>query len=177
MLERSNPEGLSEVLDRNIHALVEHRRRRARAQPLSERAAGRVTAFTGSLAFVALHALLVGGWIIINLGIIPGVRPFDPFPFVMLAMIASVEAIFLSTFVLITQNRMQRLADERAELDLQISLLSEHEITRLVALVDAIATRVGVEADRAADIPDLKKDIVPEKVMEAIEQAERSGAP
>ena len=72
-------------------------------------------------------------------------RPFDPFPFVMLAMIASVEAIFLSTFVLISRNRQARLAERRAELDLQISLLAEHEITRLVERLEAVAEHLGVE--------------------------------
>ena len=79
----------------------------------------------------------------------PGLRPFDPFPFVMLAMAASVEAIFLSTFVLISQNRMAELADKRADLDLQINLLSEHEITRLVKLLDAVAKRLGIPTTRA----------------------------
>ena len=80
------------------------------------------------MRFVYLHLALFGGWIIVNLGLIPGLRPFDP-SFVVLAMVASVEAIFLSTFVLISQNRMAAAADRRADLDLQVSLLAEHEIT------------------------------------------------
>jgi uncharacterized membrane protein len=80
------------------------------------------------VAFICVHAVIFGGWIVVNLGWTP-LPPFDP-SFVVLAMVASVEAIFLSTFVLIMQNRLAALADERAELDLQISLLAEHEITR-----------------------------------------------
>ena len=74
------------------------------------------------MRFVMIHALLFGAWIVWNLGWIPGLPPFDP-TFVVLAMVASVEAIFLSTFVLITQNRMAAMADKRADLDLQVSLL------------------------------------------------------
>ena len=82
-------------------------------------------------------------WIIINLGSTP-LPAFDP-TFVILAMFASVEAIFLSTFVLITQNRMAAQADRRADLDLHISLLAEHEVTRLITLVSSIAERMGIE--------------------------------
>jgi uncharacterized membrane protein len=74
-----------------------------------------------------------GLWIVANLGWIPGVPKWDE-SFVVLAMWASVEAIFLSTFVLIGQNRMQAAADNRADLDLQISLLAEHEVTKLTTV-------------------------------------------
>ena len=101
-----------------------------------------MTGFAGSMTFVVVHAVFYGGWLIVNLGWIPSVRPWDPFPFVMLAMIASVEAIFLSTFILISQNRMQQLADRRAELDVQIGLLTEHELTRAIQMLDGIAQRL-----------------------------------
>lgn len=89
----------------------------------------------------------------------------------MLAMIASVEAIFLSTFVLISQNRMQRQSDRRAELDLQIGLLSEHEVTRLIRMVEAIAQKVGAEA-KSPDLEELKRDVEPETVLHEIEEIE-----
>src|SRR5438093_2408734 len=98
------------------------------------------------MPFVYLHLIIFGLWIIINLGWIPFLPAFDP-TFVVLAMAASVEAIFLSTFVLISQNRMQALAEKRAELDVQISLLAEHEVTQMMSLLDAIAKRLGVEIE------------------------------
>jgi uncharacterized membrane protein len=162
---------LTQIVQRNIHALVQERRKADARMGRQERAASRITAFTGSMRFVYLHLVLYGGWILINTGVVPGVRPFDPFPFVMLAMAASVEAIFLSTFVLISQNRMMELADRRADLDLQISLLSEHEITRLIRMVDGIAERMGVTAGRGAQLEELKRDVAPEKVLEAMEEA------
>jgi uncharacterized membrane protein len=125
------------------------------------------------MRFVYIHLVLFGSWIIINLGWIPGVPKFDP-SFVVLAMVASVEAIFLSTFVLISQNRMAALADRRADLDLQISLLAEHEITRLITLVTAIAERLELEVAQNPELAELSQDVAPEKVMEKMEAHERA---
>jgi uncharacterized membrane protein len=97
-----------------------------------------------------------------------GLEPWDP-TFVMLAMVASVEAIFLSTFILISQNRMAAAADRRAELDVQISLLSEHEITKLVQLVSEIAERMGIGEQDPQEIEELKRTVAPEAVLDAIE--------
>src|SRR3954469_12303916 len=147
----------SRVIDRNIKALLEHNRREESRKSFEDRAADAITAFTGSMVFVYVHVVLFGAWIGINIGWIP-FHKFDP-TLVILAMAASVEAIFLSTFVLISQNRMAALADKRAELDLQISLLAEHEITKLVALVSAVAERMGVRTDVDFEVEELKQDV------------------
>jgi uncharacterized membrane protein len=160
---------LAGVLTRNIHALAEVHRSFESRRNLQARLADVVTTFAGSMKSVILHAMAFGGWIIVNTGVVPGVKPFDPFPFVMLAMFASVEAIFLSTFVLISQNRMSELADKRAELALQINLLAEHEVTRLVQLVDGIAQRLGVDRNERG-LDELKKDVRPEVVVDEIEK-------
>jgi len=141
---------LAGVVHRNINALLEVRAQQQRAKSAQDRAADAITAFTGSMAFVYLHLFLFGGWIALNLGWVPGVRPLDP-SFVVLAMMASVEAIFLSTFVLISQNRMAKLADQRADLDLQVSLLTEHELTRLIQMVDSLLQRLPVSVERPGD--------------------------
>jgi uncharacterized membrane protein len=107
---------------------------------------------------------------VVNLGWVPGVPAWDP-SFVVLAMVASVEAIFLSTFVLISQNRMAAAADKRADLDLQISLLAEHEVTRLVMLVSGIAERMGVKTDADADLQEITQDVAPEAVLDQLEAA------
>lgn len=123
------------------------------------------------MTFVYIHLIVFGLWIIINLGW-TSLPAFDP-TFVILAMFASVEAIFLSTFVLITQNRMAAQADRRADLDLHISLLAEHEVTRLITLVSAMAERMGIEpAVNKPELAELEKDVDPEKVLEKIEQTE-----
>lgn len=100
------------VVDRNIQALLLHRRDQEGSRSTQERIADAITRFTGSMYFVYLHLVLFGAWIAINLGWLPGVPRFDE-TFVVLAMVASVEATFLSTFVLITQNRMAELTDKR----------------------------------------------------------------
>jgi uncharacterized membrane protein len=163
---------LAGVVHRNIRALLEVRQQFALRKGPQEHVADAITAFTGSMTFVYLHALVFGSWILINLGKVPGLEPFDPFPFAMLAMLASVEAIFLSTFVLISQNRMTALADKRSDLDLQINLLAEHEITRLISMVDPIAHHLGIEDAQRPDVEELKRDVAPEVVLQEIEESE-----
>ena len=166
----------SRVLARNIDGLVAIRHEEERKRTTQERLSDAITRFTGSLRFVYIHAFLFGSWIIWNLGWIPGLPLFDP-SFVVLAMVASVEAIFLSTFVLISQNRMQAQAEKRAELDLQISLLAEHEITQLMTVVEAVARRLGVEHPGNSDIEEVKLDVDPRAVLNAIEhEASARGA-
>jgi uncharacterized membrane protein len=167
------PDGLSSALKRNIQALEDRRRQEAVAATREERIAEVITRFTGSMRFVYLHLALYGAWILINLGVIPGVPRFDP-SFVVLAMVASVEAIFLSTFVLISQNRMAAAADKRADLDLHISLLAEHELTKLAGLVTAISERLGVDANADPEVKEIKKDVAPEAVLDEIETRQDS---
>jgi uncharacterized membrane protein len=165
------PPGLSPVLERNIQALQRRRQQDERRASAEEQIAEAITRFTGSMLFVYLHLAFFGLWIVANLGWIPGVPQWDP-SFVVLAMMASVEAIFLSTFVLISQNRMSAAADKRADLDLQISLLAEHEITRLVTLVSGIADRMGVRTEADAELGEITQDVAPEAVLDEIEAAE-----
>jgi uncharacterized membrane protein len=173
--QESSP-GLAHVVERNIEALLLHRRAQEGDRTQQERIADAITRFTGSMRFVYIHLALFGAWIAINLGWIPGIPRFDP-SFVVLAMVASVEAIFLATFVLISQNRMAALADRRADLDLQISLLAEHEITRLITLVTAIAARLELDAAQNPELAELSQDVAPEKVMEKMEAHERALGP
>ncbi|MEH3120399.1 MAG: DUF1003 domain-containing protein [Sphingomonas phyllosphaerae] len=160
----NEPRDLNGALADNIHRLAERQRRVEADAPWSERLAARITAFTGSMTFVALHLTFFGGWIVWNLWLSP---KFDP-TFVVLAMIASVEAIFLSTFVLISQNRMAAQAQARADLDLHINLLAEHELSRLTALVRQIAERVGVEPP--VDTAEIERDVRAEDVLDTLDR-------
>ena len=164
--------GLSSVLERNIQSLKDRRLREEADASTQERIADAITRFTGSMLFVYLHLGVFGFWIVANLGWIPGVPQWDE-SFVVLAMIASVEAIFLSTFVLISQNRMAAAADKRADLDLQISLLAEHEITKLATLVAEIASHVGVRTTVDSEVEEIKQDVAPEAVLDELEATER----
>ncbi len=169
--DSSNPSIMEQVVARNITALLTRRRAQEQRMPRQDRLADAITRFTGSMRFVYLHLAVFTLWIIINLGWIPLPR-FDP-SFVILAMVASVEAIFLSTFVLISQNRMAAMADKRAELDLQVGLLAEHEVTRVLTLVTAIAEHLGLDAAHDPEIAELSQDIAPETVLDHIEANER----
>jgi uncharacterized membrane protein len=157
------------LIEKNIRTLLDVRRREERQMSLGERLADAITRFSGSIPFLVIHAAVVILWFLVNTGMIRGIPIFDPYPFVMLAMAASVEAIFLSTFVLITQNRQAALAEKRAELDLQMGLLTEHEVTRLIQMLDELLKREGLDRPWP-DLEDLKKEVAPERVMIEIER-------
>jgi uncharacterized membrane protein len=164
------PSDLSPALERNLKALTERRRTEEGSASLQDRVADIITGFAGSMTSIYLHGLIFGFWIVANIGVL-GLAPWDP-SLVILAMIASVEAIFLSTFVMISQNRMDRAARRRAELDLQTNLLSEYEITRVVNIVSAVAKHLGVETAVDHEVPELARDIAPETILDKIEEAD-----
>lgn len=163
---------MAQVVQRNIRALLARRQAEERRKGWQDWLADTITRFTGSMLFVYIHLVIYGLWIVINLGWIPFIPKFDP-TFVILAMVASVEAIFLSTFVLITQNRMAAIADKRADLDLQTSLLAEHEVTRLIQLVTAMAKQMGIEESHNPELNELARDVKPEKVLDTIDENQK----
>ena len=173
--EREAADSMNAVMQRNIRAVLEKRRAANAKKSLDLRLADKITRFTGSMLFVYIHLVIFALWIVSNLTGFP-LPKFDP-TFVVLAMFASVEAIFLSTFVLISQNRMAEQADRRADLDLQVSLLAEHEVTRLITMVKHIAERLDLEVAKHPDLPELEQDVAPEKVLDALAENERRISP
>ena len=162
--------GINRTLRENIETFTERRRHSAANASLSDRISSTVTRFAGSMRFVVIHAVLFALWIAINTGLIPIVPAFDK-SLVVLAMIASVEAIFLSTFVLIAQNRMAAAADRRADLDLHIGLLSEAELTRLANLTGRIAQKLGVPLDDP-EFHEVTRPVDPAVVLDELERRE-----
>ena len=160
------------TLRRNIASLREDRQAAEKMRSLGERIADTVTSFAGSMYSVGFHLLLYGGWLLYNSGVFP-VEPFDPYPFVMLAMTASVEAIFLTTFVLISQNRNALMEERREDLGLHINLLTEHEITRMAQLMDLMANRLGLQDGEKPELADIKQEVAPVAVLRTIDEAER----
>jgi uncharacterized membrane protein len=108
-----------------------------------------ITRITGSIGFVVFHIALFVFWFAVNLDFIPGIRAFDPFPFGILTLIVSSEGVFLSIFILISQNRITRQADRRAHLDLQINLLTEREITLMLRLQKKLCEHFNLETEDA----------------------------
>ena len=166
------PSGLTPVLERNIATLHRRRELERRNAGAADRIADVVTRFAGSMVFVVVHLVVFGFWVVVNTGLLRVVPKWDE-SFVVLGTFASAEAIFLSTFVLISQNRMAAAADKRADLDLQISLLSEHEVTRLVAMTSAIAAKLNVTSPVDSEIEELKQDVAPNAVLDKIEKEEK----
>lgn len=140
------PEAVRENIETILHLESAYLKRRTNADRLSDT----IAAFTGTLWFVVLHLLWFGIWAVVNLGLLPGVRAFDPYPFQLLCMIVSLEGVLIATFVLIKQNRMSYMTDRRAHVDLQINLLAEREVTRLLRLTEAMAQRLGVCSRKTA---------------------------
>lgn len=168
VLKRPGNPDLADIVEQNIAAIIERRQRMLDARNLQDRIADAITQFSGSMAFLYIHILWFLVWILLNVGIVK-VKPFDPFPFGFLTLVVSLEAIFLSTFVLISQNRMSDAAEEKADLDLQINLLAEHEISRILRLVDAMAEQMGVAEAFDPSLDALKADTRPETVLDEIQ--------
>lgn len=128
----------------NIRAVLELEREFAERRSLSDRIADAIAGFVGTVAFVLCHVLLFAGWTAVNTGLVPFIPPFDPFPFVFLCLIVSMEGVLMSTFVLIKQNRMGQRADQRAHLALQVNLLTEREVTKIITLLQAVCERLDI---------------------------------
>jgi uncharacterized membrane protein len=160
------------VMERNIKELIKLRQAEEKQKTRDEHLADKITSFTGKMAFVYIQLVLFVLYLIWNAGL-TSIKPVDP-EFSGLGTIASVEAIFLSTFVLIRQNRMNKLAEKRDNLDLQVSLLAEHEITRILTLVSAIGRKLEIEEANDHNYDDLTTEITPEKVLDTIEKHQQN---
>lgn len=158
---------MSKVIERNIRTMIQLRLKERGQRPRQDKAADAITAFSGSMAFVHLHVAWFSAWVLLNSGPF-ATHPFDPFPYGLLTMAVSLEAIFLSTLVLITQNRQSMEAERRADLDLHIGLLTEHELTRALQMLDAIQSKLGVEDHAASELADLEMETRPEDVLAEI---------
>jgi uncharacterized membrane protein len=166
---------LAPVVERNINTIVELRDQVRRNRCLQERVADAITAWSGSMWFVYVHVAWFGLWIPINLHL-TRFPAFDPYPFGLLTMIVSLEAIFLATFVLISQNRQATVDSQRNDLDLQVDLLAEYELTRVLALVDAIADHLGLDAGKDPELDELKRDTAPAELMQEMQQRQHASA-
>jgi uncharacterized membrane protein len=169
--QQDNP-ALSNVIERNIRTIIQLREKAACERSVQNRIADAITSFSGRMVFAYIHVIWFGVWILLNDGNF-GVRPFDPFPYGLLTMVVSLEAIFLSTFVLISQNRQSEEAERRADLDLHIGLLAEHELTRVLQMLDAIQDKLGIVDDADSELADLEMETKPEDVLAEIERLHR----
>lgn len=138
----------------------------------ADRMAAFIATFCGSMWFVWLHVVFFALWLSFNT--VPGLHHFDPYPFTFLTLVVSLEAIFLSSFILISQNYELRISERRNQLDLQINLLTEQENTKMIQMLERIAQKVGADTAGDPDIGILKETTDPEKLIAQIEQAQRA---
>ena len=152
----SQPVSQQEIVRKNTAAVIEMQRSISEARTLGGRLADGINNFTGSMIFVYVHILWFVAWVLLNVGVfeIPPLSGFDPFPFSFLTMIVSLEAIFLSTFVLISQHRLACASERRAELDLQVNLLAEQKATKALEMLD----HIGKQLDQMSTHFDFKHD-------------------
>jgi len=167
----SNPT-VNQAIEKYIRTIVHMRMKAARERTPEQRLADAVTSFSGRMAFVYIHIVWFSVWILLNSGLF-NIQPFDPFPYGLLTMIVSLEAIFLATFVLISQNRMGELSEQRADLDLHIDLLTEYELTRVLQMLDAIQDKLGIRNEVDPELADLEMETQPEQVLAEIERLQK----
>lgn len=132
------------VAEENVRAVARIHQREEQRRTLAQRVGDRVTAIAARESTVAIHIVWFALWIAANTRVLP-ITPFDPFPFALLTMIVSLEAIFLSLFVLASQNRLTEEADRRAHLDLQVDLLAEQEMTLILQMLRELCDHFGLE--------------------------------
>jgi uncharacterized membrane protein len=181
---KTSPTGgnIASAIERNIEIVDKFRHDSESRKSFQDHLADLITRWSGSMLFVYLHVIWFAIWIALNEGV-AGLKPFDPFPFGLLTTIVSLEAIFLSTFVLVSQNRQAALADRRNDLDLQINLLAEYEMTRVLTLVDALAKKLDIKDCDNEELAELEKDVEPEAVLRELErrstaaQSSKNGKP
>jgi uncharacterized membrane protein len=159
---------LEELTAQNVKSVAEIERAARKPRSRGDRIAGFITRFCGSMAFVWVHIAWFSLWTIGNT-MLP--KAIDPYPFNFLTMVVSLEAIFLSTFIMISENRQEKIDERRSHLDLQVNLLAEQENTKMLHLLNAIALKMGIDPNTDPTIAVLEQATRPEKLIEQIDES------
>jgi uncharacterized membrane protein len=138
------------VVRKNISSITELEKEFAQERSTLDRISDGISTFAGSVQFIIAHVVVFGAWVLLNTSWLLGGHAFDPYPYIFLNFVLGVEAVFLGTFVLMSQNRQNRQAEQRARLDLQVGLLAEQETTKTLQMLQRICEHLG--------IPEVSKD-------------------
>ena len=157
------------VVHRNIKTMLQLRQQAESRKGMRYRLANHITQYMGSFSFVSIQMVFIFLWVLINSEWVPETWRFDKFPFVLLSLTMTVEAIFIAIFILMNQNHMKDLAQKREDLDVQINLLTEHEVTQIMSMVEKIYSHLNIK-EKNQDLSDLKAETSPAKVLQVIEQ-------
>lgn len=170
-----HPHSVDELTAQNVSTIAELEKAAHAKQTFADMVADRITRFCGSMPFVWVHVIWFTVWIVGNTAL--PLKPIDPYPFSFLTLVVSLEAIFLSTFIMISENRQGRVDERRSHLDLQINLLAEQENTKMLKLLEGMAKKLGVDPSEDPDVEVLEQATRPEKLVEqidgTIQEAER----
>jgi uncharacterized membrane protein len=162
-------------VEQNIRTIADLERRALAEKGWDERLSEGISDFVGSLTFVAVHVGWFTGWALWN-GLAPEALRFDPYPYGLLTFVVSLEGVLVATFVLITQNRMNRQAEQRAHLNLQVDLLAEQEMTHVLRLLRQIGQRLNIEPESThQQAEQLMSDTNAYDLMEGVKRAIQSG--
>lgn len=167
----------TELADKNQQTYRGFRAKfKSQRQPI-EVLADSLTAYFGSINFIILNVLFFAAWITINLGLFAGLEPFDPYPFTLLTTFVSLEAIFLAIIVLISQNRSEQISDLRQEVDFQINMQAEQEVTKVIQMVNEIHQHLGLSKKNDSELKQMMKQIDTDKLEEEIKEEETPTKP
>jgi len=162
------PNNVEEVTQQNVETVVRLEQSAKGPKTLSDKIADFITRFCGTMSFLWIHVIWFAAWILCNTLLLP--KAIDPFPFSFLTLVVSLEAIFLSTFILISENRQALVDERRSHLDLQINLLAEQENTKMLQLLREIAEKLGVNPGKDPTVAALEQATQPDKLVEQIER-------
>jgi uncharacterized membrane protein len=165
-------------IQRNVREICRMEDEALRTRSAAERLGDFVAKQAGRIWFIELHILWFATWVLLNSGKLTAVKPFDPFPYPFLTLVVSLEAIFLSLFILMSQNRAGVHADRRAHLDLQINLLAEHESTKTLELLKALCEHHGLPCSQDPEVAELISRTKPSEILHALKgslPADREG--
>ncbi len=158
---------------KNIEAIARFEQELDNRRSTVERVGDGIAGFFGSLWFIAAHAIAVIAWVLINFRVMFDVEPFDPYPFPLLSLVVGIEFILLTTFVLMNQNLQSRRQEKWGHLTLQISLLTEQEVTKNMQMLHKICQHIGVREELGEDLEskDMAQNTPLNELVEEIEKA------
>jgi uncharacterized membrane protein len=169
------------VIQKNIRSITQLEEAFAQQRSRLDRISDAISAFAGSIQFILAHVVIFVAWMVLNTPWVLGTRSFDPYPYIFMNFVLAVEAVFLGTFVLMSQNRQSRQAEQRARLDLQIGLLAEQETTKTLQMLQRICERLGLnDVSKDRELQQMIETTHIEEVARGIQQArteETAGPP
>lgn len=159
----------TEKAEQNIRTIYERQKSERESVSVSQKIMRKIADFAGTITFAVVNAIFFIAWISLNMTI----WPFDPYPFTLLITIVSLESIFLSIIVLISQNELTVEQDRRNNLDLQVNLLLEQESTEIIKVILLMARKMEIDEEHLAALEGLAQDTCPEEMLEKIEAIEK----